>query len=377
MKHSNHKYIQAFRAVIVVTTFALITFTFGGCDQLLDDAAQNLVSSPLNTIGMNKLATSSFTVTFALHGGTLTGGSTDNTLILKAGQSLKDVGITSKLTYSVVNGITRTLERFEHNKQKHDENTAITSDISLSVIWKNSCGATETQHPQNKVALQALLNKAITSATPSPNLNHIDTSAITNMNRLFQGESKFNGDIKCWNTSQVTDMVGMFWGAGVFTQDIGQWNTSQVRDMSYMFSKAIAFNEDISNWDTSQVKNMEDMFYSATSFNQDIGQWNTSQVRDMSYMFSKAIAFNEDISNWDTSQVKNMEDMFYSATSFNQGIGSWDTSKVTNMAWMFARATAFNQDLSGWKVDSVTRWDNIFNSVTKMNKDKSKWPKFK
>ena len=192
----------------------------------------------------------------------------------------------------------------------------------------------------------------------------LDTSQVTNMQRMFQQASSFNQDIGGWDTSQVTNMSGMFIQASAFNQDIGNWDTSQVTNMSIMFSGASSFNQDIGGWDTSQVTNMGEMFRSATSFNQDIGSWDTSQVTGMNSMFRLASAFNQDIGGWDTSQVTNMSSMFLQASSFNQDISGWDVGSVTNMGRMFLNTTSFDQNISGWNVESVTDFSDFMNGVT-------------
>ena len=185
-----------------------------------------------------------------------------------------------------------------------------------------------------------------------------DTSSVTDMSRMFQSVTEFNQSIANWNTSSVTDMSSMFQSASSFNQPIGSWDISNVVNMSGMFHMAIIFNQDLSNWDTSAVTNMNSMFEDARAFNQDIGSWDVSNVTTMSFMFSKT-GFNQPIGSWDVSSVTNMNRMFENAWAFNQDIGSWDVSSVTNMDGMFQDARAFNQDLSSWNVDNVTDYSNF------------------
>lgn len=81
---------------------------------------------------------------------------------------------------------------------------------------------------QTKQELQAIIRNSPVDA----DLNHLDTSALTDLSWLFEN-SQFNGDISSWNVSNVTTMRGMF-SLSSFIGDISQWDVSSVTDMSRM-----------------------------------------------------------------------------------------------------------------------------------------------
>lgn len=93
-------------------------------------------------------------------------------------------------------------------------------------------------------------------------LNHIDTSKVTDMYCLFTdlGADYTKNDYKDVNP------------------DISKWNVSNVKDMRYMFYKCYNFNCDISGWDVSNVEMSQFMFKGCKSFNQDLSSWKLKSV---------------------------------------------------------------------------------------------------
>ena len=193
------------------------------------------------------------------------------------------------------------------------------------------------------------------------------------MQNMFNGATKFNGNISKWDVSKVTNMYNMFNGATKFNGNISSWDVSKVTNMYNMFNRASVFNGNISSWDVSKVTNMLGMFEDATAFNGDISGWDTSKVTNMRYMFSGAGAFNGNISTWDVSSVTYMESMFNGAGAFNGNLSSWDVSSVTGMGSMFTEAYSFNGNISTWDVSSVTGMNCMFCYAYSFNSDISSW----
>ncbi len=170
--------------------------------------------------------------------------------------------------------------------------------------------------PTTKTALKAIITAergASRQNTNSPNLNMIDTSAITDMSELFDNDSTFNGDITRWNTSSVENMFSTFVLASEFNQDIGDWDVSNVTRMSSMFNRASKFNQDIGNWNVSNVTEVSLMFFRASAFNQDIGDWDVSNVAgviESTSMFEDASVFDQDLSSWKLCKVNRLSRFF-------------------------------------------------------------------
>ena len=107
-----------------------------------------------------------------------------------------------------------------------------------------------------KVAVRAWANPA-TRAAAEITYGHIsdwETSQVTNMEKLFNGDTDFGGDANMQS----------------FNDDISRWDTSNVTTMDFTFCYAHAFNGDLSRWDTSDVTTMAGMFGCAHTFNGDL-----------------------------------------------------------------------------------------------------------
>ena len=177
---------------------------------------------------------------------------------------------------------------------------------------------------------------------------NLDTSAVTNMNRMFYKCSALTSlDLSSFNTSAVTDMSSMFNSCSSLTSlDLSSFNTSVVTDMNYMFNSCSSLTSlDLSSFNTSVVTNMESMFSSCSSLTSlDLSSFNTSAVTDMRWMFNRCSSLTSlDLSPFNTSAVTGMYSMFsYCSSLTNLDVSSFDTKSVTNMSYMFKQCTALD-----------------------------------
>ena len=200
-----------------------------------------------------------------------------------------------------------------------------------------------------------------------------DLSRVTDMERMFEGASSFDGDLSDWNVSNISDMSYMFKDAILFNSDISTWDVSNVSDMSEMFWHAYSFDGDVSDWDVSRVTNMYGMFASASSFDGDVSDWDVSRVTDVANMFNRASSFDSDVSDWDVSRVTNMYAMFTIASSFNSDVSDWDVSRVTDMADMFRSTSSFNSDISEWNIADTTSINSMLFRADAFDQNLGPW----
>ena len=88
----------------------------------------------------------------------------------------------------------------------------------------------------------------------------INTSNITNMNRMFSKAENANTDVSCWDVSNVVSMKHMFNGIDWRNLDVSTWTTSNLTDIENMFENSYITEIDISNWDTSKITTNDNVF---------------------------------------------------------------------------------------------------------------------
>ena len=199
--------------------------------------------------------------------------------------------------------------------------------------------------------IQELLDKNIY------NFNCIDTSAITDMSKLFYNE-KFeyiNIDVSNWDVSNVDNMDFMFTHCFEFDCNLSKWNVSKVKSMYAIFDGCKNFKGNgLENWDVSNVEDMGFIFNNCQNFNCDLSKWDVSNVKDMSHMFKDCKYFDCDLSNWNVSKIIKSDMMFYNCKKFTgKGLENWTVGNVTDIDGMFYNCKNFDCDLSNWDVSNV------------------------
>lgn len=164
----------------------------------------------------------------------------------------------------------------------------------------------------------------------------MDTSNVTNMERMFYNSNIKTLDLSNFNTSNVTDMTEMFDNCQATTLNVSNFNTSKVTYMSSMFSGSQATTLDLSSFDTSKVIYMSTMLWNSKATTIDLSSFNTSNVTDMNGMFNSSKATILDLSSFDTSKVTDMSNMFADCMLLTTlDIRNFDFTNVTSYTDMF------------------------------------------
>ncbi len=175
------------------------------------------------------------------------------------------------------------------------------TDAVVSYVICDSDEANCTGYLQSEGGVKANSNSSnlfmdFTKVTTIEGLENLDTSEVTNMNRMFYRMKNLQElDLSSFDTSGVTDMFQMFNGCSQLTKlNVSSFSTESVTNMSGMFRMlSVLQNIDLSNFNTKNVNDMSNMFESDYKLiNLDLSSFDTSEVNNMNRMFSSTSKLN-------------------------------------------------------------------------------------
>ena len=161
--------------------------------------------------------------------------------------------------------------------------------------------------------------------------------------------------------------------------DLNHIDTSSVSDMSYLFDN-VGFLGDVSDWDVSNVINFTYMFNKCEEFNCDLSKWDTTNLVKSASMFRGCEKFEGiGLEKWEINKIEVADRMFEDCINFNANISAWDMRNCWTIEYMFYNCKKFRQDLSGWEFKKMKYHHHIgCKSVfthSKMSGHKELWPK--
>ena len=177
-------------------------------------------------------------------------------------------------------------------------------------------------------------------------LNFIDVSGVTSLNRMFRISRLNNERINC---------------------DISRWDVSNVTEFSYMLLYCSEFKCDLSEWDVSSGKLFAEMFTS-TQIDFDVSKWDMSNAEDTSGMFSYCYKFKgKGLEKWKTNSLKACSSMFCSCEKIDPDFSDWDVSNVTRFDFMFEDCRNFTgKGIRNWVI-KPKRLYKMFMGCTKLD----------
>ncbi|PMD72240.1 BspA family leucine-rich repeat surface protein [Companilactobacillus nuruki] len=233
-------------------------------------------------------------------------------------------------------------------------------------------------------------------------ISNWNTTSLSNAGYMFYNSPLLNEDnLKGYQnlvTNKTTNMEGMFSFTGFKTIDLSKYDTSNVTSLSYLFNGDKSLKKIIGNFKTGSVTSMDYAFRNTnlsdlSEFN--LADWDTSKVKSMSYTFSNTgipdfsflkswktgsltnmnttfsgitSATTIPLQDWDVSKVTSFSNTFSNAKTLTSlPIGSWDTASAKSMSNMFTNDGSISSlDVSSWNTSNVTDFNSIFSSMTNL-----------
>ena len=266
------------------------------------------------------------------------------------------------------------INKIEGESKSWDISSAKNKTVMARLVPNTDDTTTNTLYIQGNGGVTANYDSSdlfseFSKLTEIENVNLLDTSNVTDMDKMFEYCSNLiNLDLSSFDTSNVTNMHYMFDNCSKLTNlDVSKFDTSNVTNMDCMFRSCSSLTSlDVTNFDTSKVTSMMQMFFSCQSLiDLDVTNFKTWNVTSMYGMFTSCHNVKSlNLKKFDTSNVRNMSAMFQGCGSLTSlDLSSFDTSNVTDMSNMFSYCGSLTSlDLSNFDTSKVTNMRSMFNS---------------
>lgn len=187
-----------------------------------------------------------------------------------------------------------------------------------------------------------------------------EVSTLTDLSNAFYNNTAFNQDLSAWDTSAVTNMYRMFYGAtGVISVNLPK--TGAVTNMKDMFAWTVNLTS-VNLPKTGAVTDMSHMFYQAKRLT-TVDLPTTGAVKTMVHMFSYATALTA-VNLPNTGAVTDMNHMFHHAENLTN-VSIPNTGAVTNMRAMFNQTYELT-NVTLPTTGAVEDMDHMFNGAKKL-----------
>lgn len=202
-----------------------------------------------------------------------------------------------------------------------------------------------------------------------------DVSHVTNMNHMFAGCSNFNCDISAWKVSELTNAKSMFSGCEHFNCDIGDWKLDKLFNADFMFNFCVNFDQDLSKWNVSKIQYANSMFCHCHKFNHNVGNFNFYNLENLDGLFSYCRAFDQDVSNLLNGKKKqSINSIFAECDEFTgNGLENWNTGSIYSADKAFYKCKKLSADLSQWDVSELKAAESMFEECESLTCDFSGW----
>lgn len=216
----------------------------------------------------------------------------------------------------------------------------------------------------------------------------INTSLVTNMSRMFDGNEKMESvDLSGFNTGAVTDMSYMFNNCSALKSvDVRSFATEPLTDTNHMFNNCASLKELNITFYIGVVTDMSYMFNGcsqletlklssrgvATNLSHflsgctslvNVPEINTKNATDISYLFDGCESMeNVQLFFFNTAAVNNMQALFRNCKSIrNLNINRFDFALVTNLSEMFSGCELLETlDMSGLAPANAQNMSRMF-----------------